>query len=229
MSISSQLTCLPSAGASHHNDSTGSGSRGPSAPAAQPKQPRRRGNSLAKAAKQRRKQTQENNYHHPPAPEDLWVCEYCEYERIFGRPPEALIRQYEIKDRKRRREDAERRRLLEKAKMKSRKGRKGKLPAKNSNVPGQTAVPDADEIPGSVNEHWDEHEAQSVSFEEEYYEDNLPPAKMPDLRPLTDDERREAEELMRQDAASARRQQDGRLPELDGKIAADNAGDPQPA
>ncbi|KAI8966405.1 hypothetical protein F5Y11DRAFT_155111 [Daldinia sp. FL1419] len=98
-----------------------------------PKKSKRRGNSLLQAARQRRKETEYQNFHHPPAPEDIWICEFCEYERIFGRPPEALIRQYEIKDRRRRREEAERRRLLEKAKMKSRKGKKAsKMPAKNN-------------------------------------------------------------------------------------------------
>lgn len=50
-----------------------------------------------------------------------WVCEFCEYEMIFGEAPEALIRQYEIKDRKERRKMAEKRRLLEKAKQKGKK------------------------------------------------------------------------------------------------------------
>lgn len=62
---------------------------------------------------------------------------------IFGRPPAALIRQYEIKDRHERRRLAEKRRLLEKAKMKGRKGKKGnKNTAKNTgtaNPPQQTA------------------------------------------------------------------------------------------
>jgi hypothetical protein len=44
---------------------------------------------------------------------------------IFGVPPRALIRQYEMKDRRRRQEEADRKRLLEKAKEKSRKARKG--------------------------------------------------------------------------------------------------------
>lgn len=78
----------------------------------------------ALAARQRRIQQQYANLHHPPDPEDIWICEFCEYEAIFGHPPEALIRQYEIKDRKERRRLAEKRRLLEKAKMKGRKGRK---------------------------------------------------------------------------------------------------------
>ena len=105
----------------------------------QPKRPRR---SLAKqlslTARNRRLQQDYNNYHHPPASEDIWICEFCEYESIFGSPPEALVRQYEIKDRQERRRLAEKRRLLEKAKMKGRKGKKGnKNAAKNSNSANQ--------------------------------------------------------------------------------------------
>ncbi|EQL31777.1 hypothetical protein BDBG_01188 [Blastomyces gilchristii SLH14081] len=83
----------------------------------------------ALAARQRRLQQQYANLHHPPNIDEIWICEFCEYESIFGRPPEALIRQYEIKDRKERRRLAEKRRLLEKAKM---KGRKGKKATKNA-------------------------------------------------------------------------------------------------
>ncbi|KAI2464620.1 hypothetical protein F4781DRAFT_65452 [Annulohypoxylon bovei var. microspora] len=110
--------------------------RGANQASTAPKKSKRRGNSLVQAAKQRRRETAFQNFHHPPAAEDIWICEFCEYERIFGRAPEALIRQYEIKDRRRRREEAERRRLLEKAKMKSRKGKKAnKSPAKNNSTP----------------------------------------------------------------------------------------------
>lgn len=52
---------------------------------------------------------------------EIWICEFCEYESIFGELPEALLRQYEIKDRKERRRLAEKRRLLEKAKQKGKK------------------------------------------------------------------------------------------------------------
>jgi hypothetical protein len=97
---------------------------------AQGKKPhRRRGDIYALAARQRRLQQEYANLHHPPAPEDVWICEFCEYESIFGVPPMALIRQYEIKDRKERKRLAEKRRLLEKAKM---KGRKGKKQTKNA-------------------------------------------------------------------------------------------------
>ncbi|KAI9812336.1 MAG: hypothetical protein M1827_004785 [Pycnora praestabilis] len=95
--------------------------------------PRRTGKEYALAARQRRLQQEYNNYHHPPSGEDVWICEFCEYESIFGSPPEALMRQYEIKDRRERRRLAEKRRLLEKAKMKGRKGKKGsKAAAKNA-------------------------------------------------------------------------------------------------
>ncbi|KAF7592620.1 hypothetical protein BBP40_012642 [Aspergillus hancockii] len=89
------------------------------------KKKRSPGSIYALAARQRKIQQQYSNLHHPPNMEDLWICEFCEYESIFGRPPEALIRQYEIKDRKERKRLAEKKRLLEKAKMKGRKNKKG--------------------------------------------------------------------------------------------------------
>jgi hypothetical protein len=96
--------------------------------------PRRTGKDYALAAGRRRLQQEYSNYHNPPASsDDIWICEFCEYESIFGEPPEALMRQYEIKDRKERRRLAEKRRLLEKAKLKGRKGKKGnKAASKNS-------------------------------------------------------------------------------------------------
>jgi hypothetical protein len=87
---------------------------------------RRTGKEYALAAQERRLQQLENNYRNPPQSSDeIWICEFCEYESIFGHPPEALMRQYEIKDRRERRRLAEKRRLLEKAKMRGRKGKKG--------------------------------------------------------------------------------------------------------
>ncbi|KAI9664285.1 MAG: hypothetical protein M1829_005840 [Trizodia sp. TS-e1964] len=86
---------------------------------------RRTGKDYLIAARQRRSRQESNNNHHPPNTEDFWICEFCEYESIFGSPPEALMRQYEIKDRKERRRLAAKQRLLEKAKMKGRKNKKG--------------------------------------------------------------------------------------------------------
>jgi hypothetical protein len=158
-------------GASSSADGSG---KGLPATNAQPKKHKRRGNPLLQAAKQRRQDQEYKNYTHPPAPDDVWICEFCEYERIFGRPPEALIRQYEIKDRRRRREEAERRRLLEKAKMKSRKGKKpGKLPAKNPAAQDRnTASSSGHQAPPM--EHELSQETHSEDFEEDdYYEDDV--------------------------------------------------------
>ena len=108
-----------------------------------PKKPRRPlVKQYAMAARQRRLQQDYNNYHHPSRAEDIWICEFCEYESIFGSPPEALVRQYEIKDRRERKRLAEKRRLLEKAKMKGRKGKKGnKNAVKNGNAGTQPQLP----------------------------------------------------------------------------------------
>lgn len=106
----------------------------PTAASAEPPPPERKkkrspSSTYALAARQRKIQQQYTNLHHPPRLEDIWICEFCEYESIFGRPPEALIRQYEVKDRKERKRLAEKKRLLEKAKL---KGRKHKKATKNS-------------------------------------------------------------------------------------------------
>jgi hypothetical protein len=99
------------------------------------KKKRSPGSIYALAARQRKIQQQYANLHHPPTLEDIWICEFCEYESIFGRPPEALIRQYEIKDRKERKRLAEKKRLLEKAKMKGRKHKKApKNTSKHANA-----------------------------------------------------------------------------------------------
>lgn len=101
----------------------------------QPRKPRRSlTKQLAIAARDRKMAQDYDNYNNPPKPDKVWVCDFCEYEMIFGGPPAALIRQYEIKDRSERRRLAEKRRLLEKAKMKSRKGKKGNKNNKNQNA-----------------------------------------------------------------------------------------------
>lgn len=106
-----------------------------------PQQPRKPRRSLAKqlaiAARDRRLAQDYENYNNPPKPDKVWVCDFCEYEMIFGEPPAALIRHYETKDRRERRQLAEKRRLLEKAKMKSRKGKKGNKNSKTQNATQQ--------------------------------------------------------------------------------------------
>lgn len=99
----------------------------------QAKKPRRPlHKQYAHAARNRRARQEFNNYKNPPKEEDVWICEFCEYESIFHEPPKALIRQYEAKDRLERKRLAEKQRLLEKAKMKGRKGKKSNK--KNANA-----------------------------------------------------------------------------------------------
>ncbi|KAH7157485.1 hypothetical protein B0J13DRAFT_170994 [Dactylonectria estremocensis] len=94
---------------------------------------RRLDKELDTAARHRRDAAADKYFSNQVEPSKIWICEFCEYERIFGEPPRALIREYEMKDRRHRQEEADRKRLLEKAKAKSRKGRKnGKAPAKGS-------------------------------------------------------------------------------------------------
>ena len=150
--------------------------------AQQGKKPRRPpGKRYAMAARERRLQQEYNNYHLPPREEDIWICEFCEYESIFGSPPEALVRQYEIKDRRERKRLAEKRRLLEKAKMKGRKGKKGNKNAaknaiaatqsKNSGAQQNHAQQPADQAPVQ------NHGTQSEDYLADDYDDD--PISMP--------------------------------------------------
>ena len=128
------------------------------------------------AARQRRLQQEYNNYHHKPTKDSMWICEFCEYEDIWGSPPMALIRQYEIKDRAERKRAEEKRRLLEKAKMKNRKGKKGgkgnknaaaqQPPAQNSGLPYD---PPLDSMPLPPDSQGDE-------YYDEDYDDGYDPA-----------------------------------------------------
>lgn len=149
------------------------------APPAPPKKTRRQLNhELRQAARERRLDTQYANRRNPPRDEDIWICEFCEYEAIFKEPPRALIRKFELKDRRLRKEAAERQRLLEKAqKMRGRKGKKNSKAAsgkKNAasqdrTTPhGDTSAPAAapptqdqgpeDEEYGEEEEGYDDHE-----------------------------------------------------------------------
>ncbi len=143
-----------------------------------PQKSRRRRNpdaSLRAAAKQRRLQQEYTNFHSKTA--ELWICEFCEYEAIFGRPPEALIRQYEIKDRRERRRQEEKRRLLEKAKMRNKnKGRKGGKKGKgidNAHAPPPTPL----EGQGYADEGYEDGDGD-YGFEDEQ-DDSLQPQQPP--------------------------------------------------
>ncbi len=134
------------------------------------------------AARKRR----DNKYHHPPSGEDIWICEFCEYESIFGSPPEALVRQYEIKDRRERRRIREKKRLLEKAKAKGRKAKKGnKNAAKNASTsaaqPQQSQKPRYD--PKPVDNTAKQHQGtQSEEYPDDDYDDTPIPMPPPFTR-----------------------------------------------
>ncbi|GAD97666.1 hypothetical protein NFIA_078450 [Paecilomyces variotii No. 5] len=150
---------------------------------AQPKKTRRSPSSIyALAARQRKIQQQYANLHHPPNPEDIWICEFCEYEAIFGHPPEALIRQYEIKDRKERKRLAEKRRLLEKAKMKGRKGKKAtKNAAKNAAATHPQGYDRHPEDPAAVDSHGSHGDDY---LDHEYDEEPIPIPPPPHQAPV---------------------------------------------
>lgn len=142
-------------------------------PAAPAKKTRRRtGKEYLIAARQRREQQKWRNDHHPIPKEDQWTCEFCEYEQIFGTPPNALIKQYEIKDRHARKQEAERRRLLEKAKMKGRKGKKGSKATSKANPTAQDRQAQRTQQPVSMNpSHSQSQDTQSEDYYEDEYDD----------------------------------------------------------
>lgn len=151
---------------------------GASAPNEGKKTRRRTAKEYRDAAAQRREQQRYQNRIHPPAREDIWICDFCEYEDLFGKPPLALMRQYEIKDRKEKRKAEEKRRLLEKAKMKGRKGKKGSKNAKNNattNSTRQTQQP-ATQLPAAsqTQSRSQSQGTQSEEYFEDEYDDDYP-------------------------------------------------------
>ena len=154
-----------------------------------PQQPRKPCRSLDKqykiAARDRRLRQEYTNYHHAPKEEDIWICQFCEYESIFGEKPSNLIRQYEAKDRRERKRLAEKRRLLEKAKMKGRKGKKGKN-SKNSTATNQPQQSNPKQ--SYDNQPLDEapvqhQDIQSEEYEFDNYEEESVSTQMPPQTP----------------------------------------------
>lgn len=127
-------------------------------PSAQARRKNRR--RLEKELEQADRERRERAARNPPKPsEEPWVCEFCEYELIFREPPRALIRNFELKDRRHRQDEADRKRLLEKAKAKSRKGKKAaKAPPKSGQVVHHSA-------PGPAVPPGDGHEAPPMHAE----------------------------------------------------------------
>ncbi len=129
------------------------------------RKPKRSASKLYMYAERKRRIQQEYaNFHNPPS--QPWICEFCEYEDIFGIKPKALIRQYEIKDRKERRRLAEKRRLLEKARMKGRKGKKASKKAQNN---ANNAQHNQQPPPGGYDRRDDDGSMDAQ--DDEYYDD----------------------------------------------------------
>lgn len=160
------------------------------APAPKPKPRRHASKEYAVAARQRKLQQEYTNYHHRPTGDNLWICEFCEYEDIFGVPPYALIRSYEIKDRAQRKKEAEKQRLLEKAKMKGRKGKKGGKNGKNNNPAAAPPAPnnangayDPNLPPQEGDDYYDDDEYadeyEPVGPDDQYPADYYPPPPAP--------------------------------------------------
>jgi hypothetical protein len=143
----------------------------PQAPPPKPKPRRNPAKEYALQAANRKKNQQYQNYHHRPKPEDLWVCEFCEYEDIYGAPPYAMIRKYEIKDRQERKKAEEKRRLLEKAKMKGRKNKKGAGKGKNNNA-NNAAAPAPPAHPQSYDPNLPPPDDEEYYDDEDYAEDD---------------------------------------------------------
>lgn len=164
---STQTSPPPLNGTVHQQANRNAPSKGgpPNQQVPPPRKPRRSAAKLyAYAARKRRIEQEYQNFHNPPDP--AWICGFCEYEDIFGRPPEALIRQYEIKDRKERKRLAEKRRLLEKARMKGRKGKKVNKKAQN-NVNSQ-----AQHTPSAGGEYNQRQENEPLDGQDDdYYDD----------------------------------------------------------
>ncbi|KAK9325729.1 hypothetical protein V1517DRAFT_313288 [Lipomyces orientalis] len=86
----------------------------------------------------------------PKPGEPIWICQFCEFEDIFGMQPVYLMRLYDVNERRERKIKAERKRLLEKARMKGKKGRAAAAgsvaPNANANA-NSTITPETDEVP----------------------------------------------------------------------------------
>ncbi|KAL1838690.1 hypothetical protein VTJ49DRAFT_2416 [Mycothermus thermophilus] len=135
---------------------------------------RRTTKSYLVAAEERRRATQLYNKRHPPKPDEIWICHFCEYEWIFGHPPEALVRAYEIKERKQKQLEEQRRAQWERMKKGKHKGKKNsKLPNKNSHAGAQDNMHHhADTRGGMAGDHHHYGHGGHGEEEEEYYDED---------------------------------------------------------
>lgn len=158
------------AGATEAPPRGGAGTHNQAAPSVQKNSRRSAAKEYLAAARARRRETQLYNKRHPPNPDDLWICHFCEYEWIFGHPPEALVRAYEIKERKQRQLEEQRRAQWERMKKGKHKGKKNsKLPAKHSGAT-QDGHHHGDSR-GAAGDHYHHGAQEEEYYDDEYYED----------------------------------------------------------
>lgn len=133
-----------------------------------------------RAARIRKEAQKAKNRTSPPKKEDRWFCYYCEYTDIFGEPPRALIRRYEAKEARARKDAAEKKRLLDKAKAKGRKLKKGVRVARavgqGGSHPSQSQYYDDQYDPT----HPQDPDSQADEFFEDGVDEDLPPTPYPD-------------------------------------------------
>lgn len=152
----------------------------PGQQAAPAPRPRRPGHALRMAAARRKEQQFWKNTQEKPTRDNLYICEFCEYESIYGRPPTALIRQYELKDRRERKAKELNRRRLEKMKARGRKNRKGFKG--NKNPPATPS--DLHQQPYDSQYDPPDGDSGGEDFFEDGYDDSVP--LPPHLDPMAD-------------------------------------------
>lgn len=158
--------------------------------AAQPEPPvdrPSRGELLRRQAVDRKRDQRMTNRRKPLSRADVEICDYCLYEAIFRERPKVLLRDYELKELRKRQEQENRRRLLEKAKAKSRKTRKanrgqtGKSNSQSGNANANSSEQYGDgsydpQSPGD--EYYDDDEfaeAEHGEYDDEGYDEYPPP------------------------------------------------------
>lgn len=102
---------------------------------------------------------------------EVTLCQFCLYDAIYGEKPRSLIREYEQKELKRRQEQENRRRLLEKAKAKSRKTRKAGRGGQVAKNPATHATQTTDQT--QYDPQYDALGNDPQSPEDEFYEDDF--------------------------------------------------------
>ncbi|EEY14614.1 predicted protein [Verticillium alfalfae VaMs.102] len=115
------------------------GNAGAPAAAKKKKSRRRAERDLKMAAAHRRREPERKPTTTRPVPRTCGYASSANTSRFLANRPTPLIRQYEIKDQKARRQEQERKRLLEKAKAKSRKGRRPTVASPTPNTPTTNA------------------------------------------------------------------------------------------